>query len=309
MKRLFAVIALVLLPAYLHAVDTKSEVDRLFRQASSGEIRFQKLVQPSKDSLSAMGDSAAKYLAAKLDVTDAREKLTLVDIFRGIGKKSTPYLVAALKTDNKDQLRTTSRCLADIKDTAAIVSLMSITTHPDFTVRGEAITAIGKSGGGENTASLLAPMLSDSVDLVRKCVVYGLGAVKSTASLPLLIGALDDESFAVRLCAYDAIASLDSLAHPQLIAAVGASAPERQKTLLIRLCGQLKIKAAKSTIQKALEDSTATNRGWAVWAFARLDERGAKGKLESMAKTETAPFVLSQIRDALALLSTSKNYE
>lgn len=309
MMRVFALIALVLFPLCLHALDTKSEVDRLFRQASSGEIRFQKLVQPSKDSLSAMGDSAAKYLVEKLVSTDARERLTLVDIFRGIGKKSTPYLVAALKSDNKDQLRTTSRCLADVKDTAAIPSLMSVTTHPDFTVRGEAITAIGKSGGGEATAKILQPMLSDSVDLVRKCVVYGLGAVKSKASLPLLIGALGDESFAVRLSAYDAIASLDSLAHTELLAAVGATKPVQQKALLLRLCGQLKIKAAKATIQKALEDSTAITRAWAVWAFSRLDERSAKDAFKSMAKSETDPFVLSQIHDALTLMSSSKNDE
>ena len=306
MNRLLTLLSICLLPGLLFAADTKSEVDRLFRQASSGEIRFQKLVQPSKDSLSAMGDSAAKYLVAKLDVTDAREKLTLVDIFRGIGKKATPFLVAALKTDNKDQLRTTSRCLADIKDTSAIGSLMEITSHSDFTVRGEAITAIGKSGGGEATAKLLAPLLTDSVDIVRKCVVYGLGAVKSRASVPLLIRSLDDGDYAVRLCAYDALASLDSLAHAQLDSSLDAPISNQQQALLIRLCGQLNIKSTKATIQKSLEDSTAVIRGWAVWAYAKLDERNAKTRLESLAKTESDPFVTSQIRDALVILSTPK---
>ena len=306
MNRLLTLLSICLLPGLLFAADTKSEVDRLFRQASSGEIRFQKLVQPSKDSLSAMGDSAAKYLVAKLDVTDAREKLTLVDIFRGIGKKATPYLVAALKTDNKDQLRTTSRCLADIKDTSAIGSLMEITSHSDFTVRGEAITAIGKSGGGEATAKLLAPLLTDSVDIVRKCVVYGLGAVKSRASVPLLIRSLDDGDYAVRLCAYDALASLDSLAHAQLDSSLDAPISNQQQALLMRLCGQLNIKSTKATIQKSLEDSTAIIRGWAVWAYAKLDERNARTRLESLAKIESDPFVTSQIRDALVILSTPK---
>ena len=306
MIRIITLISFCLLPRLLFAVDTKSEVDRLFRQASSGEIRFQKLVQPSKDSLSAMGDSAAKYLVAKLDVTDAREKLTLVDIFRGIGKKATPYLVAALKTENKDQLRTTSRCLADIKDSTAISSLMTITSHSDFTVRGEAITAIGKSGGGEATAKLLTPLLTDSVDIVRKCVVYGLGAVKSRASIPLLIRSLDDGDFAVRLCAYDALASLDSLAHAQLDSSLDAPISNQQQALLMRLCGQLNIKSTKATIQKSLDDSTAVIRGWAVWAYAKLDERNAKTRLESLAKTESDTFVTSQIRDALVILSTPK---
>ena len=69
---------------------TEAEVERLFRQASSGEIRFQSIVKPSKDSLIAMADSASKYLVAKLNTTDAREKVTLVEIFKGIGKSATP---------------------------------------------------------------------------------------------------------------------------------------------------------------------------------------------------------------------------
>ena len=114
-------IIFLLVSTSLLFADTKSEIDRLFRQASSGEIRFTKLVQPSKDSLAARGDTAAKYLVDKLNTTDAREALTLVDIYRGIGTKSTPYLVAALKTDNKYQLRTTCRCLADVKDSTDLV--------------------------------------------------------------------------------------------------------------------------------------------------------------------------------------------
>jgi len=61
---------------------TRTTVNRLFMQASDGAIRHSDLVQPSKDSLAAMADSAAKYLALKLHSTDARERHTLVDIFR-----------------------------------------------------------------------------------------------------------------------------------------------------------------------------------------------------------------------------------
>ncbi len=285
---------------------TEAEVDRLFRQASSGEIRFQSVVKPSKDSLIAMADSASKYLASKLNTTDAREKVTLVEIFRGIGKSATPYLVTALKTDSKDQLRTTSRCLAEVKDTTAISHLLPATKHADFTVRAEAITAIGKSGGGETTARLLESMLGDPMDMVRKSIVYGMGTNRAASSVPLLISSLNDESFAVRLSAYDALVTLDSLAHDSITSALSDSVTERQFVLLLRLAGQLKIAKARPAVIDALTDKSVLIRGWAVWSYARLDTKPAKSKLEKLAKTESDQFVQSQIQDALVYLSTSK---
>lgn len=291
------------------AQDVASEVDRLFRQASSGEIRFQSLVKPSKDSLIAMADSASKYLLARLNTTDAREKVTLVEIFRGIGKAATPYLVTALKSDNKDQLRTTARCLAEVKDSAAISYLIAVTSNADFTVRGEAITAIGKSGGGESSARLLESALSDSIDIVRKCAVFGLGAAKSPKSLAYLLAALDDESFAVRLCAYDAIASFDSLAYNAVASALADPLSERQRVLLLRLGGQLKIKSTTKLITNSLVDPSPEVRGWAAWSLARLEGKTATSKLKQVAKSESNQFVRSQIQDALELLTTSKSDE
>ncbi len=288
---------------------TGAEVDRLFRQASSGEIRFQSVVKPSKDSLIAMADSASKYLVAKLNTTDAREKVTLVEIFRGIGKSATPYLTSALKTENKDQLRTTARCLAEVKDTAAIVFLTPATQHGDFTVRAEAITAIGKSGGGETTARLLESLLADPVDIVRKSVIYGMGTNRAAGSIPRLIASLNDKSFVVRLSAYDALVALDSLAHASIATALATAVTERQLVLLLRLGGQLKIAKTKSRVAQALVDSSSLVRGWAVWSWARLDEKSAESKLEQLIGAESDQFVLSQIQDALAYLSASKSHE
>lgn len=306
MIRLFLYIVILSFAANALAQDTKSEVNRLFRQASSGEIRFQSVVKPSKDSLIAMADSASKYLVEKLTTTDAREKVTLVEIFRGIGKSATPYLVEALVTDNKDQLRTTARCLAEVKDTAAITHLLPATKHQDFTVRAEAVTAIGKSGGGTSTADLLESLVSDSVDIVRKCVMYGLGINKSPGSVPILIKSLVDKSFVVRLTAYDALVAIDSAAHGQIVAAFANSANQQERVLLLRLAGQLRISQAKTLIQESLLDSSSLVRGWAVWSHARVGDKSAKSRIEKMSKSEQDEFVLSQIQDALGHLSTLK---
>ncbi len=303
------IIILLLCMASALLADTRSEVTRLFQQASSGEIRFTKLVQPSKDSLSAMKDSAAKYLVERLTTTDAREALTLVDIFRGMGRVATPYLVAALKTDDKYQLRTTCRSLADIKDSTAISDLLITATNSDYTVRAEAVTAIGKSGGGANTAAKLEPFLRDSVFSVRKSAVYGLGVLKSPGSAELLVRSLYDPHFGVRLSAYDAIVSFDTLSFAQVTALIDTVKTPAVAGLAIRLAGRLRIHQVEPKVAVYLNDADPLLRGWAVWSEGRLLGRNVAPKLSELQSRETDIFVKSMITDTRAYIDTLSSHE
>lgn len=309
MKRLLFTILLLCSAGTVSAADIRSEIDRLFRQASSGELRFQSLVQPSKDSLSAMGDSAAKYLAFKLNTTDAREKHTLVDIYRGIGKAATPYLLAALDTDNKDQLRTTCRCLADVGDSTAIPRLFDVAAHPDATVRSEAVTAIGKSGGGEATAAALIPFLSDSISTVRKSCAAALGRLRSADSVPFLIQALNDEFFGVRLVAYDALIQIDTAAHESIIKLLTNSTNPREQALAIRLAGQLGIREALPLLPPSMRSDDETIRGWAVWSRGRIEGKAFFDELSGLRDTERSLFVRSLIDETMDYLDTTTVHE
>ena len=142
--------------------------------------------------------------------------------------------------------------------------------------------------------------------MVRKSIVCGMGTNKAASSVPLLIASLNDESFAVRLSAYDALVVMDSLVHESIISALSNAARERQFVLLLRLAGQLKIAKAKSPVFAALTNESALIRGWAVWSCARLDAKSARSRLEKLTKAEQDQFVQSQIQDALVYLSTSK---
>jgi HEAT repeat protein len=289
--------------------DTRSEVERLFRTASSGEIRYVKLVQPAKDSLAAMKDSAAKYLVSKLTTTDAREAQTLTEIYRGIGKAATPYLVAALETDSKYQLRTTSRCLAEVKDSTAVDALLKAATNQDYTVRAEALAAVGKSGGGASTAAKLEPFFNDSIYSVRKSCVYGLGRLKSPASLDLLIRALADSHFGVRLTAYDALVSFDSLAREKVATLLDTVREARVIGLAIRLVGQLRIHQVEPKIVSYLADDNPLLRGWAVWSWGRLRGKDAAPQLDEMQKREGDLFVKSLLTETRAYIDTLSSNE
>ncbi len=303
------IIALILLLAVTAVADTKSEVDRLFMQASSGEIKYRDLVKPSEDSLIAMGDSAAKYLAAKLKSTDARERLTLVEIYRGIGKAGTPYLLKALDTDNKDQIRATARCLADVKDPAAIPDLLHLVGNDDYTIRSEALTAIGRTGGDSALAMDVAVFMNDSVPLVRKSCIVALGRIHAKQSLPDLVQALNDSYFGVRLTAFYALVKYDSLAYGDILGVIKDGSTPRTRALGVKLAGQLKIADAADLIMPLLTDPNDLLRGWGVWSWGRIMGPKSEMELTALSKQETDLFVLSQITATLEYLRAKSTDE
>ncbi len=278
-------------------------------QASSESIRYAKIVQPSKDSLAAMKDSAAKYLVSHLNTTDAREAQTLTDIFRGIGKAATPYLIAALNTDDKYQLRVTSRCLAEVKDSTAVDALLKAAVNPDYTVRAEALSAAGKSGGGATTAARLEPFITDSIYSVRKSCVYGLGNLKSPASLDVLIRALADPHFGVRLAAYDALVSFDSLGYRKVAALLDTVKAVPVAGLAIRLAGQLRIREAEPKVSHYLASGDPLLRGWAVWSWGRLKGKDAAARLGELQQQEDNLFVKSLLTETRAYIDTLSSHE
>jgi HEAT repeat protein len=302
MKTRFALLLLIL-PALLFA-SVKADIDRLFMQASDGGVKHRDLVQPAKDSLIAMADSAAKYLVAKLDSDDARERHTLVDIYKGIGTAATPYLLQALETDNKDQLRTTCRCLADVKDPAAIRDLFAIAAHEDYSVRAAAITAIGKTGGDDSVAIGIAEYLGDSVYVVRKSAVAALGRIGAARSLADLAMALDDEHFAVRLAAKDALAGYGEQATPTVLKLLKQNRSFRFKSLGLRLAGELQLAATMSAVEESTAHADPLVRGWAYWAWGRLRGVSVLERLQSLLVTEREPFVKSQLTSTIDYLST-----
>jgi hypothetical protein len=293
----------------LTLASTKSQVERLFQTASSGEIRYVKLVQPAKDSLSAMKDSAAKYLVRHLNTTDAREAQTLTEIYRGIGKAGTRFLIAALNTDDKYQLRVTSRCLAEVKDSTAVDALLKTATNADYTVRAEALAAAGKSGGGAATAARLEPFFDDSIYSVRKSCVYGLGNLKSKASLDLLIRALADPHFGVRLTAYDALVSYDTLARDKIAALLDTAKMPQVAALAIRLAGQLRIHQGEQKVAEYLADANPLLRGWAVWSWGRLQGKSGKPKLDELQGRESDLFVKSLLNETRGYIDTLTSHE
>jgi len=308
MKTRNMLLLLLALPVLLLA-GVKEDVDRLFVQASDGGVMHRDLVQPSKDSLIAMGEPAAKYLAAKLNSNDARERHTLVDIYKGIGKVATPYLLEALNTEDEDQLRTTCRCLAEVKDSTALARLFEIAGHVSYTVRAGAITAIGKTGGDEAVAERVAESMGDTNYVVRTATVAALGRIGAQRSLPDLALALGDDNFEVRLTARDAIAKYGESATETVVKLIKQRRSFQMKSLGLRLAAELELAEALPLAEELLTHHDPLVRGWSIWSWGRITGPEAVERLQAMLEKERDTFVQSQIQATIDYLNAPPSDE
>jgi len=286
-------------------------VARLFMWASDGNVRHRDLVDPAKDSLGQMGAKAAPWLAKKLGTSDARERLTLADIFEKIGKPATPFLIPYLEAPGEDTPRNTARCLERIKDTAAVIPLLAQMDHPEYSVRSQVATALGKTRDSQALDSLINHLANDPDSDVRKSCAVAIGDCGGLKEAGALVTALADTSFAVRQASvaalikmkvYDSRVSLPKsdtswyyygVASHGSIVANFASIDRKED----------------NRIDRWLFSRDALIRGFAVEGLGAGNPLQHEGRVAKLKKSETDPFVLAQIARFEQIVIDKKNAE
>jgi HEAT repeat protein len=189
--------------------DLSNDVARLWIQASDGAVRHRELVQPSQDSLVALGRDAIPHLLPYLHTEDARERHAITDVFKGIGSVAVPALTAVLGSGEEYHTLNTLNALGKIGDSSATKDMLAYLRDSMASVRSKAAEAIGKAGGPTAETALFGA-LRDASESVRKSVVVGLGRLAQRTSADSLIGALEDDWYGVRYAAAAALAKIDS---------------------------------------------------------------------------------------------------
>ncbi len=272
---------------------------RLFMWASDGNVRHRDLVGPAKDSLAQMGEKSAPHLARRLSTSDARERLTLAEIFEKMGKVGTPFLIPYLDSAGEDMPKNAARCLERIKDTAAVIPLLAQMDHPEYSVRSQVATALGKTGDSQAMDSLINHLSLDADSDVRKSCAVAIGDCGGQPAFAPLIDALADSSFAVR---QSSIAALIKLQVPlPLIRDAAASQELKERALDLRELGRIVVACAVSepraegAIDAYLKSSDPLVRGFAVEGLGLGIPIEHESKVAKLKARETDPFVLAQI--------------
>jgi HEAT repeat protein len=271
-------------------------VDSLFTRASSGELKYRDLVEPSKEALGKMGEAAVPRLIEKMTTQDAREMLTLVDIFKLIGRPAVPRIVEALGAEDPYKRRLAARALGDMKDSTAVYGLLQYTDDSDYRIRAGVIGALGQIGDPRGVPPSVAG-LRDEDYLVRTAAAVSLCFLADSSTIGVLLEALTDPYYGVR---YKAAEALWNIGKPSIMP-VKESLKSVDDTLafylLIEVAGNLKNKKLIKPLSSILASNDPMARAFAVEALAKIDTKKTKKMLRKMKADETHPFVLGKLSE------------
>ncbi|MFQ5869774.1 MAG: HEAT repeat domain-containing protein, partial [Candidatus Zixiibacteriota bacterium] len=306
--------ALVVASPVFGQQEQQAVLDSLWIRASSGELKYRNLVEPSKKALAEMPEQSVPYLVGKLDTRSAREMHTLVDIFKKIGPAAVESLVEALSSDNHDVVRLGCRCLGPIKDKRATPPLLNLFLEEDFRVRSAAVKAVGEIGDTIATEEVIQ-MLCDSTETVRKSASVALGKIGHRKATGPLITALGDEHFSVRYTAVNSLASLSPEANEELLRELENLLQRKESQSLtegesfhlyfvVQALGEIKEKKAVAFLQKLVRvDDDWACRAFAAEALGEIGEITVVFSLEEAREKERNPFALTKIESAIEKLN------
>ena len=283
MKSLAFVITLLFSSTAFAQIDAlKTKVDSLFIRASSGQLKYRDLVEPSKKALREM-PAAIPYLVEKLSIQDARERRTLIDILGKIPDAVIP-VAEATQSPNRDVVKTACEILAELKDRRATPYLAKVLDHPDILARGNAAVALGKCGGKGAKEGLLKA-LADSVNFVRTQAAAGLGFLKDTTTLSDLITALQDDYYGVRFATVNSLVKFKNQPLPYLYKALKSESP-MVRQLAAEIVGKIQAKPAVPHLSRLLKSTLWSDRLSAMEALAQIDSPSAQRLLSSHIEKE-----------------------
>jgi len=269
-------------------------VDSLFVRASSINVYYSDLVQPSKEALGEMGETAVPRLVEKMKTQDAREMQALEDVFKLIGHPAVSGLVDALGSNDVYRRRLAARILGEIADSSSLTGLLNYTKDADFRMRAGVISALGKIKDRRGVApSLIA--LDDGDYLVRTSAAVALSNLKDPATIQPLLKALSDPYYGVRYSAGSALINMGTLSVLPVLNALNKPPDSLAFYLLIEIAGNLQDPRFTAPLSRIIESNDPFARAFAADALGRIGSKNALETLRKRYEIETHPLVISKI--------------
>jgi HEAT repeat protein len=297
---LISALVFVVLVGNLAATTSAQEkrFDSLFVFAATGEVRYKDLVQPAKDSIAAMGADVTLLLIDKLDTKSARERVTILEILKKIGKPTVPDLIKALKRPNGLIVERVCNSLAEIADSSAVPGLIGVTKHSRWQVREQATGALGKCRD-RRANEVVHTALTDTIGQVRKSAAVAAGELKLNQSIPALVHLLADDFYGARMCALETLVSLDST---NVIVVIADSMFSSNAQIGDRVCavlGRLHTARARDLLMMQTKSEDPNRRAHAGVALIYADPLDSCGLQSQIVDTEKDSRVKLKLQSAV----------
>jgi len=285
--------------------DLKKKVDSLFVIASSGEVKYRAMVQPAIDSLVSLSAATVPILIDKLDTKSARERLTIIKIFKKIGVPAVPYLLKALKNPSGLVVQRICWSLGEIADTSAVDDLIKVSHHQRWQVREQAIRALGNIGD-HRADSIIVTGLLDSIGQVRKAAAVADGKVDITNSIPRLVHLLGDNFYGARMTAAEALLKMDSAAVIPILADSMGSANPLVGNLGCYVLGEIGGDRAIEILTEQYGRSNPYRRAHAAMAIVEADPHDNCGYRDSLFDKESDYLTKLKIESAIKAIKNEQ---
>ena len=283
------------------AQSVHKKVDSLFVIASSGEAKFQPLVQPAIDSIAAMGADIVPHLVDKFDTKSARERQAITNILKKIGKPAVPFLVKSLSLGNGLVVERICGALGEIADSSATPGLLTVVNHPRWQVREQAVGSLGKTGDQRGDSAVVRA-LSDTIAQVRKSAAVACGQLRISASLPGLVHLLGDSFYGARMPAAASLTKLDTAAVVRAIMDSLNSENRLLGNLGCEILGQLATTDALDALSDQAYSGTTERRSHAAIAMIKADPNDARHFRSFYLEFETDRLNLLKAESAIEAL-------
>lgn len=278
----------------------QKSVDSLFVIASSGEIRFQAMVQPAIDSIAAMGSGAVPFLIPQLGTSSARERLTVINILKKIGSPAIPELSATLRGANGLAAERAANALGEIGDSAAREVLTEALTHQRWQVREEAVGALGKIKSVA-ASEAIHTAFADSIGQVRKGAAVAAGRLHLSALIPSLVSLLADPFYGARMAARGSLLALDTIAvisSLRVVVTDTLAAPLAREHALF-LLGELHRDQAGSILAESLHAADPATRAAAALGLWASGSTVAQNQVIAWLATEPDSLARLRVRSVM----------
>lgn len=277
----------------------KTKIDSLFVIASSGELKYQKLVGPAEDSIAALSTSAVPYLIDRLGTTEARERVALENIFRKIGKPAVPLLNQALLTADSLQLSRVALILGNLPDTSSVTNLLTVTRKPYYWVRYESIRALGFVKDLRAVPAVRVA-LTDTNELVRTIAAVAAGHLQDTSLVDPLVAVLDDPYYGVRMAAKEELAGFSCEQKiASLFAALAHADSPLKRRYLLSIPADDTCRYPMEKLAPYFDDADPIARSFAFRAAARTDGKAVAARLSVLPRDEQDPIMRQTIDDLI----------
>ncbi len=181
---------------------------RLFWVASSGEPKWAEIRNKAESTLVKRDSLAVPFLLTKLSTDDARQRQTVNQILKKIGKDAVKPLLAVVDTAPDFEIATLAiATLGDIGDSTCIPKLIKLSNDTAGRIRSSAVGALMTMPlGSEVITNRIRALALDPWSGIRRTALRGLILEADVKSVSNIVNALADSVWPVRETVIQALA-------------------------------------------------------------------------------------------------------